>query len=157
MGERALNYRTEPLATRIDFTKQDQAGGCANLTQVLAQDINPCVLAPNLMVDNDARLPAELRGLPVETPIFSAKPGESVVFRVAQPDGRARQHSFRINGHNYADMQLEDYVTPGNSIVTPGKALNITPYGGAQPGYWMYRDGPSKFVNTGMWGLFKVQ
>jgi len=131
MGERALNYRTEPLATRIDFTKQDQAGGCANLTQVLAQDINPCVLAPNLMVDNDARLPAELRGLPVETPIFSAKPGESVVFRVAQPDGRARQHSFRINGHNYADMQLEDYVTPGNSIVTPGKALNITPYGGA--------------------------
>jgi len=76
---------------------------------------------------------------------------------VTQPDGRARQHSFRINGHNYADMQLEDYVTPGNSIMTPGKALNVKPYGGAQPGYWQYRDGPSMFVNTGVWGLFKVQ
>jgi len=157
MGERALNYRTEPLATRIDFSKQSPTGGCSNLTQVLANDINPCVLAPNLMVDNDARLPAELRGLPVETPIFSAKPGEEVVFRVTQPDGRARQHSFRIGGHNYADMQLEDYVTPGNSIMTPGKAINVKPYGGAQPGYWQYRDGPSMFVNTGVWGLFKVQ
>ncbi|MEN9416860.1 MAG: hypothetical protein RI988_480, partial [Pseudomonadota bacterium] len=29
-------------------------------------------------------------------------------------------------------------------------------YGGAKRGYWHYRDGPAKFINTGMWGLFKV-
>jgi len=155
-GDRGFNYRTEPLWSRIDFSKQDPSGDCSSVAKVISNDINPCNLPPTLMTDNDPRIPAELRGLPVETPVFTAKAGDDVVFRVVQPDGRARQHSFRVVGHNYPDMGIEGYISPGNSLITVGKGLNARLYDGAKPGYWMYRDGPSKFVNTGMWGLFKV-
>ncbi len=154
-GERALNYRTEPLWSRIDYNGQPYAGCTQSL--VIAGDINPCVLGPNLMVDDDSRLPADLRGLPVETPIFSAKAGDAVKFRVLQADGRARQHSFRVIGHNYADLGIENFVAPGASLIGPGKGVTASLYGGAKRGYWHYRDGPTPFVNTGLWGLFKVQ
>jgi manganese oxidase len=156
MGERGLNYRTEPLWGRIDYSLQAAGSRC---TQELARtaDINPCKLQATLMVDDDLNLPDGLRGLPVETPIFEATDGEAVKFRVLQADGRARMHSFRVIGHNYADLGLENYITPGNSFIAPGKGITASLYGGAKRGYWLYRDGPSAFVNTGMWGLFKVR
>ena len=155
-GERALNYRTEPLWSRIDFGNQAAGSGCESVSKVVAKDINPCRLPANLMVDNDPRLPADLRGLPIETPNFLAKPGDAVRFRVLQADGRARQHSFRVLGHNYADLGIETYIAPGNSLIAPGRAITADLYGGARQGYWIYRDGPTKFVNTGMWGVMKV-
>lgn len=155
-GERALNYKTEPLWTRIDYSLQASASNCT-LALVIASDINPCDLQPTLMIDDDADLPADLRGLPVETPIFEAKAGEAVRFRVLQPDGRARMHSFRVIGHNYPDQGMDDYITPGNSFIAPGKGITANLYEGAKRGYWHYRDGPNAFVNTGMWGLFKVR
>ena len=153
-GERAINYRTEPLWSRIDYTAQPYAACQQSL--VVSGDINPCVLGPNLMVDNDSRLPADLRGLPVETPVFEAKAGQSVRFRVLQADGRARQHSFHVIGHSYADLGMEGFLATGASLIAPGKAVTADLYGGAKRGYWHYRDGPTKFINTGMWGLFKV-
>lgn len=153
-GERAINYRTEPLWSRIDYSAQPYAA--CQLSLIVSGDINPCVLGANLMVDNDARLPADLRGLPVETPVFSAKAGQSVRFRVLQADGRARQHSFRVIGHSYADLGMEGFLATGASLIAPGKAVTAELYGGAKRGYWHYRDGPAAFVNTGMWGLFKV-
>lgn len=155
-GERAFNYRTEPLWSRIDYSLQDRASNCTRALSI-ANDINPCVLQPTLMVDDDAALPADMRGLPVETPVFEARAGEAVKFRVLQPDGRARMHSFRVLGHSYPDMGLDDYITPGNSFMAPGKGITATLYGGAKRGYWHYRDGPNAFVNTGLWGLFKVR
>lgn len=152
-GERALNYGTEPLWTRIDYS--GQSAGCTQAT-VVADDINPCRLQATLMVDNDARLPIGLRGAPVATPVFSAKAGDQVRFRVLQSDGRARQHSFRVLGHDYADMGIEHFVNPGNSLITVGKGVTANLYGGAKRGYWQYRDGPNTMVNTGVWGLFKV-
>jgi hypothetical protein len=158
MGERALNYRTEPLWSRIDYHAQTghSATSCTEAL-VIAGDINPCVLGANLMVDDDAQLPADLRGLPVETPIFEAKAGEAVKFRVLQADGRARQHSFRVIGHSYADLGLDKFIATGASLIAPGKAVTADLYGGAKKGYWHYRDGPNMFVNTGVWGLFKVR
>lgn len=156
LGERALNYRTEPLWSRIDYTAQLSGGNCTEAL-VISGDINPCVLQPTLMVDNDSRLPADLRGLPVETPVFEAKAGDAVRFRVLQADGRARQHSFRVIGHNYADLGMEHFLATGASLIAPGKAVTADLYGGAKKGYWHYRDGPTPFVNTGLWGLFKVQ
>jgi hypothetical protein len=155
-GERALNYRTEPLWSRIDYTAQPSGSNCTQAL-VISGDINPCLLGANLMVDNDPDLPGDLRGLPVETPVFEAKAGEDVKFRVLQPDGRARMHSFRVLGHNYPDMGIEGFITPGNSFIVPGKGLTASLYGGAKKGYWHYRDGPNMFVNTGVWGLFKVR
>ena len=155
MGERALNYRAEPLWSRIDYNGQPNAE--CQLALTVSGDINPCVLAPTLMTDNDARLPSDLRGLPVETPVFGAKAGEAVTFRVLQADGRARQHSFRVIGHSYADLGIERFVATGASLIAPGKGVSASLYGGAKRGYWHYRDGPTQFVNSGLWGLFKVQ
>ncbi len=153
-GERALNYGTEPLWSRIDFAQQSAA---CQLGTVVADDINPCRLPPTLMLDNDTRLPANLRGQRgISTPLFTAKAGDAVRFRVLQPDGRARQHSFRIAGHSYADMGIEHFINPGASLITVGKGVTANLYNGAQYGYWLYEDGPNTMVNTGMWGLFKV-
>ncbi|RZS54551.1 copper oxidase [Sphaerotilus mobilis] len=153
-GERALNYRTEPLWSRIDFNGQPSAN-CSQAL-VLAGDVNPCVLPATLMTDNDARLPSTLRGLPVETPVFSATAGEAVTFRVLQADGRARQHSFRVIGHSYADLGIERFIAPGASLIAPGKGVSASLQGGAKRGYWHYRDGPTPMIGSGMWGLFKV-
>ncbi len=155
-GERGLNYRTEPLWSRIDYSAQDRSSICTQAL-VISGDINPCLLQSTLMVDDDRDLPVGKTGLPVETPVFEAKAGDAVKFRVLQSDGRARMHSFRVIGHNYADMGMDDYITPGNSFMAPGKGITASLYGGAKKGYWHYRDGPNAFVNTGIWGLFKVR
>lgn len=154
-GERAFNYRSEPLWSRIDYSNQSYSACAQSL--VIAGDINPCVLGANLMLDDDSRLPADLRGLPVETPVYTASAGDAVKFRVLQADGRARQHSFRVIGHSYADLGIENFVAPGASLIAPGRGITASLYGGAKKGYWHYRDGPNAFVNTGLWGLFKVQ
>ncbi|MEK8052502.1 multicopper oxidase domain-containing protein [Ideonella sp. DXS22W] len=152
-GERAVSYGTSPLWSRIDFAAQ--GAGCT-AASVIADDINPCRLPPTLMLDDDARLPAGLRGRPLATPVLGAKAGDAVRLRVVQPDGRARQHSFRVAGHSYADMGIEAFVNPGASLVTVGKGITANLYNGAQRGYWLYSDGPNTMVNTGVWGLFKV-
>lgn len=156
LGERAFNYRAEPLWSRIDYSAQGGSPACSSAASVMSQDINPCELGANLMVDDDARIPAEVRGLPIETPIFNAKTGDKIRFRVLQADGRARQHTFRVLGHNYADLGISNYIAPGNSLIAPGKAITGDLDGGAKKGYWIYRDGPNMFVNTGLWGVMKV-
>lgn len=153
-GERAMNYATEPLWSRIDYANQGLKCQAAN---VVADDINPCRLKPSLMVDDDSAVPAALRGPAVQTPVFTADAGDAVRFRVLQADGRARQHSFRVIGHSYADMGIENFVNPGASLISVGKGVTANLYNGAQKGYWHYQDGPNTMVNTGMWGLFKVR
>jgi hypothetical protein len=154
MGDRGMNYGTEPLWSRVNFAGQ---GANCQLSVVVADDINPCRLQPSLMLDDDPLLPANLRGMPVSTPVFTADANDSVRFRVAHPDGRARQHSFRLTGHSYADMGIENFVNPGASLIAPGKGVTANLYSGAQRGYWMFQDGPTSMVSTGMWGLFKVR
>lgn len=152
-GERGLNYGSEPLWSRIDYSL---SGGSCDGAALVSGDLNPCRLPATLMTDDDARLPAALRGLPVHTPVFTADAGDQVRFRVVQADGRARQHSFRAIGHDYADMGMEHFVNSGASLVTVGKGITANLYGGARRGYWLYEDGPTSMVNTGIWGLFKV-
>ncbi len=129
-GEHGLNYRTEPHWARLD---QKPA------TQLL-----------------DVAYPADWSLGEIETPLFTASAGDQVVFRVAHPDGRARQRTFNVLGHDYNDGGLSKFLSGGSSLLAPGRAVNAEIIGGAKEGTWLYRDGPAFIYAGGSWGRFEV-
>ncbi|WP_432741904.1 hypothetical protein ABXJ76_16020 [Methylobacter sp. G7] len=72
-GQKAFNYKTEPLWTRMGFTPETALGLTHNedFTNVLQG--------------------------PAETPVFKSKVGDSVRLRVLQPGGHARNHVFQLH------------------------------------------------------------
>lgn len=110
-----------------------------------------------------------------ETPVFTAKAGTQVRFRVVQPSGHARQRAFNLHGAEWihdawADGSGSDWLgthskscamstQDGMSVM---KAWNFTPLygaGGANaiPGDYMYRDQPASMLADGLWGIVRVQ
>jgi hypothetical protein len=129
-GEKGLNYRTEPHWARLDQTPT---------TQLL-----------------DVAYPADWALGDIETPLFTASAGDQVVFRVAHPDGRARQRTFNVLGHDYNDGGLSKFLSGGSSLLAPGRGINAEIIGGAKEGVWLYRDGPAFIYAGGSWGRFEV-
>ncbi len=130
-GERAVNYRTEPFSVRLGLAP--------------GQDTNDSVYPDDFMLG------------PIETPVFTARPGERVRFRVLFPMGPARQSSFLVYGHDYPDWGMPGAFSSGVSLVAPGKAITADLYGGARAGTWIYRPGPTFHFSGGMWGRLEVK
>ena len=109
-----------------------------------------------------------------ETPIFTAKVGDAVRFRVLKPSGHGRQHAFTIHGaewlhHAWASGSNSSRIGPNDHSSVLGtqggasvmRAWNITPMGGAGglfrvPGDYLYVDQPSRMMADGLWGIFRV-
>lgn len=148
-GQKAFNYKTEPLWTRMGFAPA-----------------TPLELTRNEDFSN------VLQG-PAETPIFKSKAGDSVRLRVLQPGGHARNHVFQLHGHGW---QEEPY-TNGSTVMAennwsewkgsqegigPGSHLNLLLTNGAggfygTPGDYLYRDQASFQFDNGLWGIFRVE
>lgn len=164
-GQKAFNYRTEPIWGRLG--------------------VGPGV-EPNAMLDykldnafsskvrNAFCASPDLKKKPCDpmTPIFKAKAGDDVRFRVLHPAGHPRQHGFTVYGHNW-------YSTPWNEDSTkqeanpdsqnlvgsaggigPGKHLNLLMKAGGQfavPGDYMYRSQEGFQFGGGLWGIFRVE
>lgn len=152
-GQKAINYRTEPLWHRMGF----------------APDIDPEETS-NFDFTN-ALSNSQVGGDPV-TPIFTAKVGTPVRFRVLLPGGHQRNHVFQLHGHVWEE---EPYINQSKSIgsnplsewkgsqggIGPTTHLNILPKHGAGGAFgiigdYLYRDQVSYMFPEGLWGILRV-
>lgn len=131
LGEKGFNYHSAPFQARLGQHPS------ANL--------------------NGALYPADFftpTYQSISTTTYRAVPGEEVRFRVLQPHGRNRQHTFLLYGHDFLDL-LPNFGSPHSPLISVGKGLTVN-IRHANPGYWLYRDGPTHMWAGGMWGSFVV-
>jgi len=152
-GQKALNYRAEPLWKRMNY-------------------------APDLPLEETRKVDytnslsnAQVGGDPV-TPIFTAKAGTAVRFRVLSANGHARNNVFQVHGHIW---QQEPYINNstqiGNNPLSEWKGaqqghgasnhMDVVPENGAGgarriTGDYLYRTQASFQFDNGLWGIFRV-
>ena len=152
-GQKAVNYRTEPLWKRIGFPPDTPLEKTRefDFTNVLS----------NVQVGGD----------PV-TPIFSAQTGEEVRIRMLEPGGHPRNDSYMLHGHIWEE---EPYIDASQALGTnplsnwegarqgvgPGFHADFIPKHGAGgifrvPGDYLYRTFQSFHFDGGIWGIFRV-
>ncbi|HYO59955.1 copper oxidase [Archangium sp.] len=155
VGHKGFNYRTEPLWARLGLPPH-VSEGTVNDQQI--GDI----------------FSSAVHGDPA-TPVFTAKAGTPVRFRVVQPSGHARQHAFTLHGAEWmhdawADGSRSEFLGSNTKSCVLGtqdgmsvmKAWNFMPLYGAGgmyavPGDYMYRDQPASMLSDGLWGIVRVQ
>ncbi len=152
-GQKAINYRTEPLWKRMGFapdTPLEQTREF-NFTNVLSN--------------------SQVGGDPV-TPVFTATAGQEVRFRLVQPGGHPRNDNYLLHGHIWEE---EPYINSSAAIgsnplsnwvgsqygVGPGSHFDFVPKNGAGgafrvSGDFLYRTFASFQFDGGMWGIFRV-
>lgn len=148
-GQKAFNYKTEPLWTRMGFAADTplELTHHYDFTGVLSGD--------------------------AETPLFIAPAGMAVRIRVLHPGGHARNHVFQLHGHGW---QEEPFADSSRSIgfnplsewkgsqegIGPGSHLNLVLTNGAGGHYrttgdYLYRDQASFYLDSGLFGIFRVE
>jgi hypothetical protein len=152
-GQKALNYRTEPLWKRMNYAPD-----------------TPLEQTRNFDYSNSLSN-SQVGGDPV-TPVFTARAGTEVRFRVLQSNGHARNNVFNIHGHVWEE---EPYVNGSKSIGSnplsewkgmmfghgASNHINVVPVNGAGgarrvTGDYLYRTMTSTQFDGGMWGIFRV-
>ena len=152
-AQKAINYRTEPLWKRMGYRPETPFGvtNTFDFTNVLTN--------------------AQVGGYPL-TPVFTAKVGDQVRFRVLNANGHARNNVFNLHGHFW---QEEPYTNNSKSIgnnplsefkgaqygVGPTSHYEVIPVNGAggKPrviGDFLYRTQHSFMFDSGIWGIFRV-
>jgi hypothetical protein len=152
-GQKGLNYRSEPMWKRMNYAPE------LPLEQTRALDFTNSL--SNALVGGD----------PV-TPVFTAKAGTPVRFRVLNSNGHARNNVFQVHGHIW---QQEPYINNstqiGNNPLSEWKgaqqghgasnhmdAVPVNGAGGARriTGDYLYRTQSSFQFDNGIWGIFRV-
>ncbi|HEU4711746.1 MAG TPA: hypothetical protein VFS76_09285 [Pyrinomonadaceae bacterium] len=152
-AQKAINYRTEPLWKRMGYAPETDFGTTRNFdfTNVLT----------NALVGGDP-----------QTPVFTAKAGQQVRFRVLNANGHARNNVFNLHGHFW---QEEPYTNASKVIgnnplsefkgsqygVGPSSHYEVIPVNGAGgarriTGDYLYRTQNSFQFDGGIWGIFRV-
>jgi hypothetical protein len=153
-GQKALNYRTEPLWKRMGFEPDTP------LNQTREE------------VFTNALHNSQVGGDPV-TPVFTADAGQAVRIRVLHPGGHARNNAFLLHGHIWEE---EPYVDNSQRLGSnplsewkgtqgghgPSNHFDVLLKNGAGgifrvTGDYLYRDHGSFGFDGGMWGIFRVQ
>ncbi|MEW5851480.1 MAG: copper oxidase [Myxococcota bacterium] len=153
-AQKGVNYRSEPLWQRLGFAPDAPAEVTRN-------------------VDFSAALSnAQVEGEPV-TPIFTARPGESVRFRLLEPGGHARNLVFAVQGHQwqeepYAGKSTRIAHNPLSEIRSAQEGLGpsnhfdvVLEHGAGGPfrveGDYLWRDRAAFAFAGGIWGIFRVE
>jgi hypothetical protein len=152
-AQKAINYRTEPLWKRMNYPPQTDFENTRNFdfTNVLT----------NSMVGGDP-----------QTPVFTAKAGQQVRFRVLNANGHMRNNVFALHGHFWQDEPYTNNSTViGNNPLSevkgstygvgPSSHYEVNPTNGAGgarrvPGDYLYRTMESFQFDGGLWGIFRV-
>ncbi|MDQ3802566.1 MAG: copper oxidase, partial [Acidobacteriota bacterium] len=153
-GQKAFNYRTEPLWKRMGFEPDTP------LEETRGHDFTSAL--SNGLVGGD----------PV-TPVFTATAGQAVRMRVLMPAGHARNNVFHVHGHIWEE---EPYVNDSKALgsnalsewkgaqygVGPGSHFDLLLKNGAGgyfrvAGDYLYRTQASFQFDGGLWGIFRVQ
>jgi hypothetical protein len=152
-GQKALNYRSEPMWKRMGYEPD------LPLEETRAIDFT------------NSLSNAQVNGDPV-TPVFTAKVGTPVRFRVLNSNGHARNNVFQVHGHIW---QQEPYINNstqiGNNVLSEWKGaqqghgasnhMDVVPQNGAGgargvTGDYLYRTQSSFQFDNGLWGIFRV-
>lgn len=159
-GLKGFNYRTEPLWARFGLSPD-----------VSPEDLNGRDFT-NVFSSKTLHVGCNVLPCDPATPIFTAKAGQPVRFRLVHPAGHPRQHGFSLFGHNWydkpwnKDSSAQDAKRAGANLIGsfsgigPARHLNIlTTAGGAfrVPGDYMYRSQESFQFSGGLWGIFRVE
>jgi manganese oxidase len=152
-GQKAFNYRTEPMWFRMGFAPNAELG----LTR---------------QFDFSASLTDAQVGARPQTPILQARAGQAVRVRVLEPGGHARNHVFQVHGHVWEELPYEKgSLRLGSNPLSewkgardghgPSNHHDILLLNGAGgrfgiTGEYLYRDQPSFQFDGGLWGLLKV-
>lgn len=153
-GQKAINYRTEPLWHRMGYSPET------------------LLVVTNTMDFSNSLSNSQVGGDP-ETPVFTAKAGTAVRMRLVQPGGHARNGVFQVHGHSWQQLPyVNDSTEIGNrpESEVKGAQHGIGPAnhfdfnlsngaGGAGqvPGDYLYRDQSSFHFDGGLWGIVRVQ
>jgi manganese oxidase len=152
-GQKAFNYRTEPMWKRLGFAPD------ATLETTRTFDFTNAV--SNTQVGGD----------PV-TPLFAVRAGTPVRFRLLHPGGNQRNNVFQIHGHIWEEQPFVagSTVLGSNPLsewkgsqegIGPTSHFNFLLKNGAGggfnvPGDYLYRDQASFQFDGGLWGIFRV-
>ena len=152
-AQKAINYRTEPLWRRMAYPPETDFNvtNTFDFTNVLTN--------------------AQVGGDP-QTPVFRAKVGDQVRFRILNSNGHARNNVFNLHGHFW---QEEPFTNNSKSIgsnslsevkgsqfgVGPTSHYEVIPVNGAGGkarviGDFLYRTQHSFMFDAGIWGIFRV-
>ncbi len=152
-GQKAINYRTEPMWKRLGFAPN-------------------APLTTTRTIDFTNALSNSLAGGDPVTPVFTAKAGTPVRFRVLHPQGHARNNVFALHGHIW---EQEPYVNNSRTLGSnplsewQGSQIGVGPTshfdvllkngaGGAfrVTGDYLFRTMNSFQFDGGLWGIFRV-
>ena len=157
LGDQGISYRSRPFASLLRFA--DIAG--PNTRVEASDDLNAIIFPPRFF-DGANHKGGEQQDKALRPLTLLACPGEQVVIRVVHPGGRARQHSFVMNGLGYDDL-YPGFGFPNSALVAPGKTVSAWLHprqtlgadGQRQDvtGTVLWHDGPSFLMAGGIWGL----
>jgi hypothetical protein len=153
-GQKAFNYRTEPLWFRLGYSP-DTPGSVTRELQ-----------SADVLTDG------AIGGRSPVTPVFGVDPGEAVRLRVVHPGGHTQNHAFEVQGHLWQELPFNDgsarLGASGESEwqgvrhgIGPGTHFDqlLESAGGLfqVPGAYVYRDYVSWGFHNGLWGLLRVR
>jgi manganese oxidase len=170
-GVKGFNFRSEPLWSRrggspsLDFNSRNESDYAHVFSSKRAGAGCQSGVASQMDGSCDP-----------ETPIFIAKAGTEVRFRIVHPGGHTRQQAISIAGHRWANAPYLDgstkmyaksddafknaWTVEGNvHAVGPMMSANLlTRAGGTfeRPGDYLIRSQSSFILDGGVWGLFRV-
>jgi hypothetical protein len=160
-GQKAVNYRTEPLWKRMGFEPDTPLNAEPGDGRIPTRDYDFTNVLSNTQVGGD----------PV-TPVFTAMVGQQVRMRLVHPGGHARNNVFMLHGHIWEE---EPYVNSSTQLgsnplsewkgaqygIGPGSHFDFLLKNGAGgafgvPGDYLFRTFDSFQFDGGIWGLFRV-
>jgi hypothetical protein len=167
-GQKAINYRTEPLWKRMGFDPDAPlSGGPPDPGQPVDSRTPTRDYDFTNVLSN-----SQIGGLDPETPVFTATAGQDVRIRLLQAGGHSRNNVFMLHGHIWEE---EPYVNGSTALGTnpfsewKGSQYGIGPgshfdfllkhgAGGAAAiaGDYLYRTFQSFQFDGGIWGIFRV-
>jgi manganese oxidase len=152
-GQKAINYRTEPLWKRMNYPPE-----------------RPFSLTRDEIFTNVLR-DVQVGGRP-QTPIFTARAGQMVRFRILSANGHMRNTVFNLHGHFWQEEPFANFSKDiGNNPLSefkgaqygvgPSSHYEVIPLNGAGGargvvGEYLYRDQMSLKFDGGLWGIFRV-
>jgi len=166
-GQKGFNYRTEPLWKRVDY-KPETHLSCGEKDE-FGNTITDCTRNRDF---TDVLSNSKVGGEDPVTPVFTARAGDDVRFRVLHPADHARNNVFQVHGHIWEDEPYtsDSTVLGDNPLsewkgaqygVGPGSHFDMLLKNGAGgtfrvTGDYLYRDQGSFPFDGGLWGIFRV-
>jgi len=152
-AQKAINYRTEPLWKRMNYAPETPFENTHNF------DFTNSLT--NAIVGGDP-----------QTPVFTARAGQEVRFRLLNSNGHMRNNVWNLHGHYWQD---EPYTNNSKAIgsnpfsefkgaqygIGPSSHYEVIPVNGAGgarrvAGDYLYRTQESFQFDGGIWGIFRV-